>query len=170
MRWNNSGSSADGFAAYFSASLSIASCTKSRASCSSRTANTACLKARRSTSARKVASSFSVARRGGPVVPCAQDARQADVNKSIWGRWNRRAQFLGAECNSLLLCGLWNRVADPSTMRTGSFHAEGAVDLTHHFLIAMPSMVDTNFAKSLTYICEHNEQGALGVVVNRPID
>jgi putative transcriptional regulator len=44
------------------------------------------------------------------------------------------------------------------------------VDLTHHFLIAMPSMVDPNFAKSLTYICEHNEQGALGVVVNRPID
>ena len=44
------------------------------------------------------------------------------------------------------------------------------MDLTHHFLIAMPSMVDTNFAKSLTYICEHNEQGALGVVVNRPIE
>lgn len=31
-------------------------------------------------------------------------------------------------------------------------------------------MVDPNFAKSLTYICEHNDQGALGVVVNRPID
>lgn len=31
-------------------------------------------------------------------------------------------------------------------------------------------MADPNFAKSLTYICEHNEQGALGVVVNRPID
>jgi putative transcriptional regulator len=44
------------------------------------------------------------------------------------------------------------------------------VDLTHHFLIAMPSLADPNFAKSLTYICEHNEQGALGVVVNRPID
>ena len=44
------------------------------------------------------------------------------------------------------------------------------IDLTHHFLIAMPNMVDPYFAKSLTYICEHNEQGALGVVVNRPID
>jgi putative transcriptional regulator len=44
------------------------------------------------------------------------------------------------------------------------------VDLTHHFLIAMPGMVDPNFARTLTYICEHNEQGALGVVVNRPID
>ena len=44
------------------------------------------------------------------------------------------------------------------------------MDLSHHFLIAMPSMVDPNFAKSLTYICEHNDHGALGVVVNRPID
>jgi putative transcriptional regulator len=45
-----------------------------------------------------------------------------------------------------------------------------SVDLTHHFLIAMPNMVDPYFARSLTYICEHNDQGALGVVVNRPID
>ena len=45
-----------------------------------------------------------------------------------------------------------------------------SVDLTGHFLIAMPAMTDPHFAKSLTYICEHNEQGALGVVVNRPID
>ena len=34
----------------------------------------------------------------------------------------------------------------------------------------MPSMVDPNFARSLTYVCEHNDQGALGVVINRPID
>ncbi|SOD39924.1 YqgE/AlgH family protein [Nitrosovibrio sp. Nv4] len=44
------------------------------------------------------------------------------------------------------------------------------VDLTHHFLIAMPAMTDPFFAKTLTYICEHSDQGALGVVVNRPID
>jgi putative transcriptional regulator len=44
------------------------------------------------------------------------------------------------------------------------------VDLTNHFLIAMPNMVDPYFAKSLTFICEHNDQGALGVVVNRPIE
>jgi putative transcriptional regulator len=44
------------------------------------------------------------------------------------------------------------------------------VNLTHHFLIAMPNMADPHFAKTLTYICEHNEQGALGVVVNRPIE
>jgi putative transcriptional regulator len=44
------------------------------------------------------------------------------------------------------------------------------VNLTGHFLIAMPSMADPHFAKSLTFICEHNEQGALGLVVNRPLD
>jgi putative transcriptional regulator len=45
-----------------------------------------------------------------------------------------------------------------------------SVNLTGHFLIAMPSMVDPNFAKTLTYVCEHNENGALGLVVNRPTD
>jgi putative transcriptional regulator len=45
-----------------------------------------------------------------------------------------------------------------------------SVNLTNHFLIAMPNMVDPYFAKSLTFICEHNEQGALGVVVNRPTE
>ena len=45
-----------------------------------------------------------------------------------------------------------------------------SVDLTHHFLIAMPAMADPFFSNTLTYICEHNEQGALGLVVNRPID
>lgn len=34
----------------------------------------------------------------------------------------------------------------------------------------MPAMADPNFAHTLTYICEHNEQGALGVIVNRPIE
>ncbi|BBL34966.1 hypothetical protein Nstercoris_01220 [Nitrosomonas stercoris] len=43
-----------------------------------------------------------------------------------------------------------------------------AVNLTDHFLIAMPSLEDSFFSKTLTYVCEHNEQGALGLVVNRP--
>jgi putative transcriptional regulator len=45
-----------------------------------------------------------------------------------------------------------------------------SIDLTNHFLIAMPNMADPYFAKTLTYVCEHNDQGALGIVVNRPID
>lgn len=45
-----------------------------------------------------------------------------------------------------------------------------SVNLTHHFLIAMPAMTDPYFSRTLTYICEHNEQGALGIVINRRID
>lgn len=44
------------------------------------------------------------------------------------------------------------------------------VNLTNHFLIAMPSMADPNFSRTLTFICEHNEQGALGIVINRPTE
>ena len=44
------------------------------------------------------------------------------------------------------------------------------INLTDHFLIAMPTMVDSFFAKSLIYIAEHNDQGALGIIVNRPIE
>jgi len=42
-------------------------------------------------------------------------------------------------------------------------------NLTHHFLIAMPALQEGYFVGTLTYICEHNENGALGIVVNRPI-
>jgi putative transcriptional regulator len=45
-----------------------------------------------------------------------------------------------------------------------------SINLTDHFLIAMPAMDDPYFSKSLIYIAEHNEQGALGIIVNRPID
>ena len=44
------------------------------------------------------------------------------------------------------------------------------LNLTDHFLIAMPAMDDPYFSKSLIYIAEHNDQGALGIIVNRPIN
>ncbi|MET1080427.1 MAG: YqgE/AlgH family protein [Pseudomonas sp.] len=40
--------------------------------------------------------------------------------------------------------------------------------LKHHFLIAMPHMADPTFAQTVTYLIEHNEQGAMGLVINRP--
>ena len=43
-------------------------------------------------------------------------------------------------------------------------------NLTSHFLIAMPSLKDPNFEKSVTYICAHNEEGAMGIVINKPLD
>jgi putative transcriptional regulator len=44
------------------------------------------------------------------------------------------------------------------------------IDLTNQFLIAMPGMADENFAGSVVYLCEHTEKGALGLVINKPID
>lgn len=42
--------------------------------------------------------------------------------------------------------------------------------LTGHLLIAMPAMSDPNFSRTVSYICEHTEEGALGIVINRPMD
>jgi len=42
--------------------------------------------------------------------------------------------------------------------------------LTNQFLVAMPSLEDPNFRESVTFICEHNPQGALGIVINRPMN
>ena len=43
-------------------------------------------------------------------------------------------------------------------------------NLTGHLLIAMPAMQDPNFHRTVTYVCEHGEQGVLGLVINRPLD
>jgi putative transcriptional regulator len=43
-------------------------------------------------------------------------------------------------------------------------------DLTNHFLIAMPSLNDPNFSKTVTYMCAHNSEGAMGIVINRPME
>ncbi len=44
------------------------------------------------------------------------------------------------------------------------------INLTNQFLIAMPGIADGNFAGSVIYLCEHTENGALGLVINKPID
>ena len=44
------------------------------------------------------------------------------------------------------------------------------INLTHHFLIAMPGMRDAGFAGSVVYLCEHTDKGALGLVINKPAD
>jgi putative transcriptional regulator len=45
-----------------------------------------------------------------------------------------------------------------------------AMNLTHHFLIAMPGLEDASFARSVVYLCEHGPKGALGLVINKPTD
>ena len=44
------------------------------------------------------------------------------------------------------------------------------INLTNHFLIAMPGLEDAAFARSVVYVCEHSERGALGLVINKPSD
>lgn len=44
------------------------------------------------------------------------------------------------------------------------------INLTNHFLIAMPGMQDMAFARSVVYLCEHSERGALGLIINKPTD
>ncbi len=47
---------------------------------------------------------------------------------------------------------------------------QGIVTLTNYFLIAMPKLGDPNFARSVTLICEHSSEGAMGLIVNRLTD
>ena len=44
------------------------------------------------------------------------------------------------------------------------------INLTNHFLIAMPGLRDEIFSRSVVYVCEHSERGALGLVINKPCD
>ena len=44
------------------------------------------------------------------------------------------------------------------------------INLTNHFLIAMPGLQDMEFARSVVYLCEHSERGALGLIINKPTD
>ena len=44
------------------------------------------------------------------------------------------------------------------------------LNLADHFLIAMPSMLDPVFGGTVVYLCEHNANGALGVIINKPTD
>lgn len=45
-----------------------------------------------------------------------------------------------------------------------------SINLTNQFLIAMPGMADDTFAGAVVYLCEHTDKGALGLVINKPID
>ncbi|HYD80563.1 MAG TPA: YqgE/AlgH family protein [Paucimonas sp.] len=56
-------------------------------------------------------------------------------------------------------------LADSTESRSGA-----SLSFANHFLIAMPSMLDPVFGGSVVYLCEHNDEGALGVIINKPTD
>lgn len=48
--------------------------------------------------------------------------------------------------------------------------SSGGINLTNQFLIAMPGIAGDTFAGTVIYLCEHTDKGALGLVINKPID
>jgi putative transcriptional regulator len=44
------------------------------------------------------------------------------------------------------------------------------MNLQHHFLIAMPALQDPIFRRSVVYICEYNDEGAMGIIINKPLE
>jgi putative transcriptional regulator len=45
-----------------------------------------------------------------------------------------------------------------------------SINLTHHFLVAMPGLEDSLFGRCVIYVCEHNERGAMGLIINKVAD
>lgn len=43
-------------------------------------------------------------------------------------------------------------------------------DLRNHFLVAMPGLLDPNFSHTIIYVCEHSDEGAMGLIINHPLD
>ncbi len=66
-------------------------------------------------------------------------------------------------------------LAAPMGNAYANLPAQGIDDLTtgsleNHFLIAMPTLHDPFFRRTVTYICEHSAEGAMGLIINHPID
>jgi putative transcriptional regulator len=66
--------------------------------------------------------------------------------------------------------GPLGEATDPLAVRSSAQTDPAALNLADNFLIAMPSMQDPVFGGSVVYVCEHNENGVLGVVINKPTD
>lgn len=58
----------------------------------------------------------------------------------------------------------------PDFSTSSDIVSEPELNLADHFLIAMPSMLDPVFGGTVVYLCEHNADGALGVIINKPTD
>lgn len=53
---------------------------------------------------------------------------------------------------------------------TMAMDSNNTTNLTHHFLIAMPGLDDPFFERTVTYLCQHTPEGALGLIINRPTE
>jgi putative transcriptional regulator len=58
----------------------------------------------------------------------------------------------------------------PNSASADTSYMDPESALTNQLLIAMPGMADPNFSTTVTLICEHNDDGALGIIINRPLN
>lgn len=73
----------------------------------------------------------------------------------------------------LLLARIFCPAEEKKSAMSGRFSVNKAKSgdcLRDHFLLAMPRLTEGIFSQSITYICEHGESGAMGIVINRPLD
>lgn len=54
-------------------------------------------------------------------------------------------------------------------MSENKYSFDSQASLKNHFLIAMPSIKDSSFSRTVTYVCDHNEYGAMGIIINQPL-
>ena len=71
---------------------------------------------------------------------------------------------------TLPMPGMPQERIDLLAQSVGGAPAASGLNLANHFLIAMPSMQDPIFGGTVVYVCEHNDKGVLGVVINKPTD
>lgn len=60
--------------------------------------------------------------------------------------------------------------SDTAVTTDAAASESSSLNLTNHFLIAMPSMLDPIFGGTVVYVCEHSPRGAMGLVINKPTD
>lgn len=58
----------------------------------------------------------------------------------------------------------------PRRSRSANMALSSTTSLRNHFLLAMPNLAEGIFSHSITYICEHGESGAMGIVINQPLE
>src|SRR4051812_6140836 len=64
----------------------------------------------------------------------------------------------------------YSAITESNSLFYANLMSSSNLNLVNHFLIAMPSVRDPIFDGAVIYLCEHNEHGALGVVINKPTD
>jgi putative transcriptional regulator len=67
------------------------------------------------------------------------------------------------------MAGKHSSASGEATSTAPRFADSEGGSLTNHLLIAMPQLLDPNFAQTVAIICEHTDKGALGIVLNKPL-